>query len=206
MTQSSAPAEESQDEPSEQEEDVSQILSQRMLQGWALLETCCPRSVSAILSFVAHVNPCAPNSCRCSTPLVRNKEKRMSCVKCKAWVMTEKEASQVAPNTSRGPSGPSAATALDSLSKGLDSGTVSIAPPSPLPSSLSGLGFDIGNKSSDLGPTSLLPTDLVIALKETLLGKLWEAQKSLATASVGTGENGGSHGNGEPEKIGRAHV
>ena len=27
------------------EEDVSELLSQKMLQGWALLETCCPRSV-----------------------------------------------------------------------------------------------------------------------------------------------------------------
>lgn len=31
------------EEQEEKEEDISEILSQRMLQGWALLETCCPR-------------------------------------------------------------------------------------------------------------------------------------------------------------------
>jgi len=42
-----------------------------MLQGWALLETTCPR---------------------CSSPLVRNKQKRMRCVLCDAWVVSEADA------------------------------------------------------------------------------------------------------------------
>jgi hypothetical protein len=48
-----------------------ELLSAKMLQGWALLETMCPR---------------------CTTPLVRNREKRMRCVLCDAWVVTEADA------------------------------------------------------------------------------------------------------------------
>ncbi|KAG1673711.1 hypothetical protein FOA52_010580 [Chlamydomonas sp. UWO 241] len=48
-----------------------ELLSTKMLQGWALLETTCPR---------------------CDTPLVRNREKRMRCVLCDAWVCTEADA------------------------------------------------------------------------------------------------------------------
>ncbi|GAX77365.1 hypothetical protein CEUSTIGMA_g4811.t1 [Chlamydomonas eustigma] len=56
-------------------DDTSQLLSEKMLQGWALLEKICPR---------------------CSTPLIRNKEKRMRCVTCQMWVMTEEEAATAA--------------------------------------------------------------------------------------------------------------
>jgi len=54
-----------------QSDKVASLLSEKMLQGWALLETTCPR---------------------CSSPLVRNKQKRMRCVLCDAWVVSEADA------------------------------------------------------------------------------------------------------------------
>lgn len=54
-------------------EDISELLSDKMLQGWALLDKLCPR---------------------CDTPLVRSRapDRKMFCVCCDCWVMTEAEA------------------------------------------------------------------------------------------------------------------
>ncbi|KXZ42773.1 hypothetical protein GPECTOR_119g404 [Gonium pectorale] len=55
-------------------DEISDLLSAKMLQGWALLDKYCPR---------------------CSTVLVRSKAtKRMFCVSCDAWVLTEADAQQ----------------------------------------------------------------------------------------------------------------
>mmetsp|Transcript_14946 Transcript_14946/g.41986 ORF Transcript_14946/g.41986 Transcript_14946/m.41986 type:complete len:290 (-) Transcript_14946:67-936(-) len=56
-------------------EDPAQALAEKMLQGWALLGVHCPR---------------------CSHPLVRNKERKMWCVVCCLWVLSEEEGAAAA--------------------------------------------------------------------------------------------------------------
>lgn len=50
--------------------DTSQLIADKLLAGWALLDSICPV---------------------CNSPLVRNKQKKMFCVACDMWVMTEEE-------------------------------------------------------------------------------------------------------------------
>lgn len=52
-------------------DDSSAAIAQKLLQGWALLSDHCPQ---------------------CVTPLVRNRERRMYCVSCSQWVITERDA------------------------------------------------------------------------------------------------------------------
>ncbi|KAL6748388.1 hypothetical protein V8C86DRAFT_3114750 [Haematococcus lacustris] len=60
----------------ERSDQTASLIAEKLLQGWALLDTCCPR---------------------CSTPLVRSRTpRRMFCVACSMWVMTEAEAAQAA--------------------------------------------------------------------------------------------------------------
>lgn len=52
-------------------DDSSAAIAEKLLQGWALLSDHCPQ---------------------CVTPLVRNRERRMYCVSCSQWVITERDA------------------------------------------------------------------------------------------------------------------
>ncbi|MEW5305100.1 MAG: hypothetical protein WDW38_001980 [Sanguina aurantia] len=58
----------------EKSDDCADMLSTKMLQGWALLASSCPI---------------------CSTTLVRNKQKRVFCVSCDQWVLTQAEADEM---------------------------------------------------------------------------------------------------------------
>lgn len=71
--------------------DVSQLIADKMLAGWALLDSHCPN---------------------CSTPLVRNRQRRMFCVSCDLWVIAEEDArkQQAEQQDSRAPAAPRAAT------------------------------------------------------------------------------------------------
>lgn len=50
--------------------DVSQLIADKLLAGWALLDTYCPL---------------------CNSPIVRNKQKRMFCVQCDLFLVTEED-------------------------------------------------------------------------------------------------------------------
>ncbi|KAL4144415.1 hypothetical protein PRNP1_013548 [Phytophthora ramorum] len=66
MDASNAPAKRSRDE-------ASKLLGEKMLQGWTMLGASCPVE-------------------DCYTPLMRNKQGKMFCVRCEQYVVTEEEA------------------------------------------------------------------------------------------------------------------
>ena len=111
---------------------------------------------------------------------MRNRESKMSCVKCNAWVLTEAEAQAQALGGPRVQEG-LVETVEEKLSKGVD--TSHSPPPSTLPAQMLKMGHRGRSLDRD-GGRSLLPTDLAAALKEALVEKLWEAQKALKSASV----------------------
>lgn len=127
--------------PSDQEKaDPSKLLSDKMLQGWALLETCCPV---------------------CSTPLARDKAKRMFCVSCDLYVMTEAEAAAKA----------SSATTKAPVIKPLIASTLQV------PTATQERSKEVVSPSSPL----------VDALSQSLLRKLQEATTALDSTSVAKG-------------------
>lgn len=56
--------------------DHSSALAEKLLQGWALLQEHCPQ---------------------CLTPLVRNRQRKMFCVACAQWVVTQSEVAEQGP-------------------------------------------------------------------------------------------------------------
>ena len=124
--------------------DPSKLLSDKMLQGWALLETSCPV---------------------CSTPLVRDKAKRMLCVSCDLFVMTEAEAAAKAPPKAPASSRPKA-----------------VAPSAAVIPSVTAVAQASSNEPSTSTSSSILEK-----LSQSLVNKLQEASRALDNKSVANG-------------------
>lgn len=112
----------------------------------------------------------------------------MSCVKCRAWVLTEKEASAACPAASpRDVTQSTDATAAATV-QSHDLGPIpshkatSIMPPSQI-SNQTIREVQLETEKGT-GHARFLPPDLGSALKEALLQKLWEARALLANTSV----------------------